>query len=226
MAASEDVVRHFRAYCSELFQNRFDKLYRSRRGGRHGLPPEEWTGLVDKVFKRLYHGQAGRGFTMPTRPISFRAYVQKALRGEFAMPWGGRHTAKDRTGVPQSVDDAAAVLGVSGMTVRRCMKRLGMCAWSSEAWKSVSDQLGLKKQWQEFTKELQMTGCKPDAARKKVQRWKKNGLTLAEARRRSKTKHPRGVCSACGEEHAIGDEYRGKFFCIGCLAEKLKIREQ
>ena len=219
LAPNEDLVRHFRAYCSGLFQAMFDKLFRRRRGGPHGLALEEWNGLVDKVFGRLYHGKAGQGFTMPSRPESFRSYVQKALRGEFARLWGQKQAGGNRSSVPQSIEDAAAVLGVTGMTVRRCMNRLGVRAWSPETWESDSSQLRLKKRWQEITKELQSSGLKPDAARKRVQRWKKDGLTTTEARRRMETKHPRGVCSACGEEGAIGDQYRGKFFCIECLAE-------
>src|SRR5262249_17536858 len=96
-----------------------------RHGSQQGLAPDEWTGLVEKVFERLYHGKAGQGFTMPSRPKSFHAYVHKALRGEFASLWGRNHVARNRTSVPQSVKDAAAVLGVSSVTVRRYMKRLG-----------------------------------------------------------------------------------------------------
>jgi hypothetical protein len=223
MARTEDLVRHFRAYCSGLFQDTFDKLCRRRRGSRHGLAPEEWTGLVDKVFERLYHGKAGLGFTMPTRPESFRAYIWRALRGEFARQGGRRRGAGNRGSFPQSVEDAAAVLGVSGMTVRRLMKQLGSRAWSLEVWESISGQLKLKQQWQALAKELENSGSKPDAARKKVYRWKKDGLTPGEARERISPTHPRGVCSACGEADAIGAEYRGKFLCSECLAEKLGI---
>jgi hypothetical protein len=219
LAPNDDLVRHFRAYCSGLFQETFDKRFRRRRGGQHGLSSDEWNGLVDKVFERLYHGKAGQGFTMPSRPKSFRAYVLKALGGEFATLWGRRQAAGNRTNFPQSIDDAAPVLGVTGMTVRRCMKRLGIRAWSREAWESVSGQIRPKKRWQEITKELERSGYKPDAARKKVQRWKRDGLTTAEARRRMNTNR-RGVCSACREAGAIGNQYRGKFYCIECLAEK------
>jgi hypothetical protein len=218
---NDELVRHFRAYCSGLFRDTFDKLYCRRRGGRHGLSLDEWNGLVDKVFERLYHGKAGQGFTMPSRPESFRAYVHKALRGEFARLWGRKQAPSNRTGFPQSVEDAAARLGVSGMTVRRCMKRLGTGAWSLQVWESIADQLRLKKRWQEITKDLEKSGCKPDTARKKVQRWKSLGLTPAEARRQTAT-NPRGVCSACREENTIGDWFRGKFFCSECLAEKLR----
>jgi hypothetical protein len=209
---TEDLVRHFRAYCSGLFQDMFDKLFRHHRRGQHGLASEEWNGLVDKVCGRLYHGKAGQGFTMPARPESFRSYVQKALRGEFAELWGPRQAKKNRSRFPESVEDAAAVLGVTGMTVRRWMKRLGVRAWSPETWELVSGQLRPKKCWQEITKELESSGLKPDAARKRVQRWKQDGLTTTEARRRMETKHPRGMCSACREEGTIGEHYRGKFF--------------
>jgi hypothetical protein len=221
LAPTEDLVRQFRGYCSGLFQDMFDKRYRRRVGSQDGLPLEEWTGIVDKVFGRLYHGKAGRGFTMPSRPESFRAYVWQALRGEFARLWGRTRVAGNDTGFPQSVAAAAANLGVSEMTVHRRLKRLGQSAWSPEAWESVSGQVRLKKQWQEITQELERSGSKPAAARKKVQRWKKDGLTPGEALQRMKPTHPRGVCSACREEGAIGEQYRGKFLCAECLAEKL-----
>ena len=221
LVPNDDLVRHFRAYCSALFQDRFDKRVRRRRGSQRGLSPDEWNGLVDKVFERLYHGKAGQGFTMPCRPESFRAYVYAALRGEFARLWGRRQTTGNRTSFPQSVEEAATILGVSGMTVRRFMKRLGTGAWSQEVWESMANQLGLKKRWQEIAKELERSGCKPDAARKRVQRWKRDGLTIAEARRQMEPEQLRGTCAACGEEGTIGDWCRGRFFCLECLAEKL-----
>jgi hypothetical protein len=175
LAPNEDLVRHFRAYCSGLFQAMFDKLFRRRHGGQHSLALEEWNGLVDKVFERLYHGKAGQGFTMPARPDSFRSYVQKALRGEFARLWGRKQAGGNRSRFPQSIEEAAAVLGVAGMTVRRWMKRLGVPAWSPETWELVSGKLRPKKCWQEITKELERSGLKPGAARKRVQRWKQEG---------------------------------------------------
>jgi hypothetical protein len=50
----------------------------------------------------------------------------------------------------------------------------------------------------------------------------KGGLSPGKARRRMNTKHPSGVCSASGEQNAIGVLYRGKFFCSEFLEEKLK----
>jgi hypothetical protein len=221
LVPNDDLVRHFRAYCSGLSQETFDQRIRLRRGGPHGLSPEEWHGLVDKVFERLYHGKAGRGFTMPSRPPSFRAYVYKALQGELGRMWGRRQGTGNRTGVPQSVEEAAMDLGVSSMTVRRLMKRLGTAAWSPETWDAVAQQLRVKKHWQEISKELERSGCKRETARKRVQRWKRDGLTPTQARRRVAA-NPKGVCAACGEANTIGEWLRGQFFCIECFVEKSK----
>ena len=110
------------------------------------------------------------------------------------------------------------------MTVRRCMSRLHFREWSEETWSAVSAQIAAKKQWQELTAQLRKKGLGKDAARKRVQRCKRGGLTANEARRQnSSPESPRSTCTACGEEQVVGELYQGKFYCLECYREKMGI---
>lgn len=71
----EQLPEFFRSYCNRFF------------GGvrmRKELSEPEWLSVVDRVFERLYSGKLGMGFTMPTFPLSFRAYIARAIRGQAA----------------------------------------------------------------------------------------------------------------------------------------------
>jgi hypothetical protein len=130
----------------------------------------------------------------------------------------------EQTPVIACSDAAASLLtsrlGVSRMTVRRQMERLGMSAWSAETWESISAPLTLKECWQDIARNLQQSGYQPEAVRKKVQRWRNSGLTPVEARQHLRTKYVSGVCSSCGEATVAGAQSRGEFYCIECWAEK------
>jgi hypothetical protein len=217
----DSLALHFRKYCSQSFFHYFEKQCRRRTAGRHGLSVSAWDAVVDRVFERLYHGKKGQGFTMPSRPDSFRVYVKRALQGESASAWTPTR-AKSWSGTfPPTIDQAAVKLGVGGMTVRRCMKRLKLSEWTREAWESVSVEISIKKSWQEVTRQLMERGYKPEAARKTVQRWKKRKLAPEEARQKMENRHLRGTCCICEEEQAAGEYYLGRFLCAECLAEKL-----
>jgi hypothetical protein len=202
----------------EFFRSYCDRLFGSEREHRK-LSRAEWYGVVDTVFRRLYCGIAGNGFTMPALAPSFRCYVAKAIQGEAAnaaprkwIPKPGRF--------PASIEDAANNLEVSHMTVRRCMNRLKFHEWTEETWTAVSTEIAPRKQWQELTAQLQKSGLKEGAARKQIQRWKRSGLTPDEARRRTLPSGRKGTCTACREENAPGEMFQGKFYCGKCYGEK------
>src|SRR5262249_55690657 len=193
LARQDDKLpRFFRGYCDTWF----------RRGAvRQTLAEAEWYGAVDRVFERLYGGKVGMGFTMPAYPESFRAYVSQALRGAVAQAQFRSPQPPKPGQVPASIEQAAARLGVSHMTVRRCMRRLQLSEWTEQAWPAVSADIREKKGWQEVTARLQASGLGPETARKRVRRWKSSGLPLDEAFQKSApAKLPRGTCAACGEE--------------------------
>jgi hypothetical protein len=211
----ERLPRFFRSYC--------DGLLRPVRVRRR-LSEAEWYGAVDRVFERLYRGEPGMGFTMPAFAASFRAYVSRAIRGAAAGSRCKTRRVLKTTGFPESIDDAAARLGVSHMTVRRWMRRRHFREWTQEAWLEVYAKVTAKKGWQKVITRLQEKGLLAEAARKQVQRCKRHGLTLDKAIRRSSlAKAPRGTCTACGEEQAAGDLFGGKFHCGSCLAEKMEV---
>jgi hypothetical protein len=205
----------FRSYCDRFF---------GREREWRKLSEAAWHGIVDQVFQRLYCGQAGRGFTMPVLTPSFRAYIAQAIRGQAANELCRTRPVPKPGRFPSSINQAAAQLGVSHMTVRRCMSRLHRCEWTEETWLAVSAELADKKQWQELTAQLQKEGLSEDAARKRVQRYKRGGLTPNEARRQNSSPESRkGTCTACGEEQAVGELYQGKFYCGECYREKMEI---
>ena len=161
---------------------------------------------------------------MPVLTPSFRAYIAQAIRGQAANELCRTRPVPKPGRFPSSINQAAAQLGVSHMTVRRCMSRLHRCEWTEETWLAVSAELADKKQWQELTAQLQKEGLSEDAARKRVQRCKKRGLTPHEARsRNSSPQAPNGTCTACKDEQVVGEVYQGKFYCAVCYAEKLGI---
>lgn len=205
------LIKFFRSYC-----DRFFGIERKRRK----LSEADWYGVVDVVFHRLYSGIAGRGFTMPVLAPSFRSYVAKAVRGQAASVAPGKRQILKPGRFPASIMEAAANLRVSHMTVRRYMNQLDFREWTQDAWEGVSAKITPKKQWQALTTELQKSGLEKDAARKRVQRCKRSGLTLNEARRQNFPKGRMGTCSACGEEQALGELFQGKFHCSACYAEK------
>lgn len=201
----------FRSYC-----NRFFGHVRERRK----LSEAEWHSVVDRVFQRLYCGQKGKGFTMPVLAPSFRAYIGRAIRGQAASEASGTRPNPKPGRFPSSIDEAAAKLSVSPRTVRRSMRRLHFREWTEETWMAVSAAITLKKQWQELTSQFREEGLPEDAARKRVQRCKKGGMTPDEARRRySSPESRKGTCTACGDEQVPGDLYQGKFYCGVCYAE-------
>lgn len=208
----EHLPQFFRSYCARFFS----------RQRRNQLSEADWHGIVDRVFERLFSGQVGMGFTMPPRPLSFRAYVSKAIRGQVASARGWRRPIRKQDRFPSSIDAAAHHIGVSHMTVRRWVRRLHFREWSEEAWLAVSSRVAPKKQWQKVDAKLRGLGLRADAARKRVQRWRNRGLTPSEALRlASPAKPARGTCTACGLVNAAGGLLNGKFFCGECLAEKL-----
>jgi hypothetical protein len=205
----------FRGYCDRFF---------GRVRERKKLSQAQWHGVVDRVFQRLYRGQAGMGFTMPVLASSFRAYIGRAIRGQAASEASGGRPIPKPCRFPASIEEAAANLGVSHMTVRRCMKRLQLRDWTEATWMAVSAKITPKKQWQELNAQLRKRGLREDAARKRVQRCKSRGLTPNEARSRNASPQaPKGTCTACKEEQVVGEVYRGKFYCIVCYAEKIGI---
>jgi len=208
----EQLPIFFRSFCDRVF----------RRGLNRGkLSDAEWHSVVDRVFVRLYSGKVGMGFTMPAFPKSFRAYVARALRGETANARCGHQRALKRGPFPSSLTEAATNLGVSHMTVRRHMSGLGFREWTEEAWNAISSVITVKKRWQEVETRLRAAGFSEETARKRVQRWKKSGMTPELALQRSASpKLPRGTCASCGEEHAVGALYDDSFYCSECLAEK------
>jgi transposase len=122
---------------------------------------------------------------------------------------------------PSSIQEAAAHLGVSHMTVRRWMSRLEFREWTEEAWTAVSAKVRLKERWRQVTAHLREMGLREEAARKRVQRLKRTGRTPDEARRQHASPQSRkGTCTACGDEQVLGELYQGKFHCSVCYAEK------
>jgi hypothetical protein len=212
----DQLPEFFRSYCDRFFAHERE---------RRKLSDAEWYGVVDVVFRRLYSGIAGMGFTMPVLAPSFRSYVAKAIRCQAASA-AAASAAPERLQIPKpgrfpmSIKEAAANLGVSHMTVRRWMSRLHFHEWTEETWMAVSAKIIPKKQWQELTGRLQNSGLEKEAARKRVQRCKRSGLTLNEARRRNSPKCRKGTCTACGEEQALGELFEGEFYCSTCYAEK------
>jgi hypothetical protein len=208
----EHLPRFFRCYC--------DALFRRNSAGKK-LGEAEWHGVVDRVFERLYSGKVGMGFTMPASPSSFRAYVSRAIRGAASEAPGKRPRVLKPGQFPSSIDLAAASLGVSHMTVRRCISRLDFSEWTEQTWAVVRAEISDKKGWQEVTTRLQALGLGEEAARKRVQRWRGSGMTLNEALRRSApSQYPRGTCTSCEEVDATGVLHNGKFLCGACYAEK------
>jgi hypothetical protein len=205
----------FQGYCDQLF---------GRERERRKLSEAEWRGVVDRVFLRLYSGKVGMGFTMPVGAPSFRAYIFRALRGQAAGAASGSGRMPKPGRFPSSIQEAAAHLGVSHMTVRRWMIRLHFREWTEESWLAVSAKITPKKQWQELTAQLQKGGLRGDAARKRVQRCKRSGLTPNEARRQHASPQSRkGTCTACRDEQVLGELYQGKFYCAACFVEKTGI---
>jgi hypothetical protein len=205
----------FRSYCDRFF---------GRERERRKLSEAEWHGVVDQVFQRIYCGQAGRGFTMPVLASSFRAYLGRAIRGQAASKASGRRPIPKSCRFPSSIEEAASELGVSHMTVRRWMKRLQLREWTEATWMAVSAKITPKKQWQELNDQFRKRGLREDAARKRVQRCKKRGLTPNEARSRNASPQaPKGTCTACKDEQVVGEVYQGKFYCAVCYAEKMGI---
>jgi hypothetical protein len=205
----------FRSYCDRFF---------GRVREREKLSQAEWYGVVDWVFQRLYRGQAGMDFTMPVLASSFRAYIGRAIRGQAANKAPGRRPIPKSCRFPSSIEEAAAELGVSHMTVRCCMKQLQWREWTEATWMAVSAKLTSKKQWQELNAQLRKRGLREEAARKRVQCCKKRGLTPHEARsRNSSPQAPNGTCTACKDEQVVGEVYQGKFYCAVCYVEKMGI---
>jgi hypothetical protein len=207
----EDLPRFFRSYCDRLFGGE-----RKRRK----LSEADWYGLIDRVFERLYRGEAGSGFTMPAVPGTFRAYIRQAVRGQAASVVPASQQARKPSRFPASIKEAANSLGVSHMTVRRYMSRLHFPEWTEQAWLAVSETILPKKRWQDLTADLRVSGLKADAARKRVQRLKQKGLTPKEARCQDSAPLRKGTCTACGEEQVPGELHQGKFFCAECFREK------
>jgi hypothetical protein len=213
LAPRDDALpRFFRSYCDRFFGPVRD---------RRKLSEAEWHGAVDRVFQRLYGGKVGMGFTMPALPMSFRAYLARAVRGQAASETSGRRPIARPSRFP-SIEEAAASLGVSHMTVRRWLRRLGFREWTEETWRAIFSKINLKKQWQQFEARLRESGLGDHAARKRVQRFKLEGLTPDAARRRhlSSVKSRKGNCTACGESQIPGELHEGKFYCLDCYREK------
>jgi hypothetical protein len=212
LVPNDQLCQFFRSYCDQLF---------GRVREHRQLGGAEWHGIVDRVFLRFFSGKVGKGFSMPTYPASFRAYVSKAIRGGAA----GTAVSKSRPlragRFPARIDEAAASLGVSHMTVRRWMKRLQLRELNEDAWVSVSARISTKKRWQDLASELEQSGVEKEAARKRVQRLKKNGITPTRARGRCSSISPfQGTCAACGEERIAVSVHEGKPLCRTCYSEK------
>jgi hypothetical protein len=107
---------------------------------------------------------------MPVLAPSFRAYIARAIRGQAANEASGTRPNPKPGRFPASIEEAAANLGVSHMTVRRWMKRLQLGEWTEATWMTVSAKITPKKQWQELNAQLRKRGLREDAARKRVQR--------------------------------------------------------
>jgi hypothetical protein len=209
----DQLPEFFRSYCDQ-----FCGGVRERRKLSQG----DWYGVVDVVFRRLYCGTAGKGFTMPVLAPSFRSYVRQAIRYQAVTATSGIRPIPKPGRFSASIMQAAANLGVSHMTVRRHMKRLHFREWTKEAWTAVSAELAPKKRWQALTDQLQKLGLEKEAARKRVQRCKKSGLTPDEAWMRNSPKRPKGTCKACGEEQAPGGLFQGNFYCRDCYKDKTR----
>lgn len=185
----------FRRYCGQCF---------SRIRQRSRLTEAEWHSAVDRVFRRLYAGDVGAGFTMPTYPESFRSYLSSALRGAVVetrdrdrrhqtgvdtnvlegAPEAGNSRERqvvDEAHFPSSIAEAADRLGVSHMTVRRMMKRLGYDTWTQEAWMQIADEWKTEDGWRMVCDRLQQDGRSKKTAMQCIRRWRKKSLSLSDA---------------------------------------------
>jgi hypothetical protein len=220
-----DLSTFFRNYCSTQFYAAFDRRFR-RHGNRGSLPTGEWHSVIDRAFDRIYRAITGRGFAMPEKPNSFRAYVRQVLRGEAAAAWRKARTSPREAPVPASIENAAERLGVSLRTVYRWMRRLNLTEWSEATWEAVRNAVQSKAVWQRVQRRCEESGRTPDAARKQVHRWKRQGQlpeTLLASFAARKVKATR--CFACGDpaDHDNGDNILtcgGKPMCASCWLEK------
>jgi hypothetical protein len=119
LRVDSDLPVFFRSYCTSLFHDSFVKLY-GRAGHRGSLPLPEWHSVIDRAFDRLYRQDAGRGFSMPGSPASFRGYVRQVLRGEAAAAWRTRRPSPSPSGVPASLEEAAERLGIRLCLMNHC----------------------------------------------------------------------------------------------------------
>src|SRR5262249_45192920 len=144
--------------------------------------------------------EVGHGFTMPDRPDSFRAYVRQVLRGEAATAWWRRRRNLTRARFPASIEEAAERLGISARTVRRIMKRGARAEWTEASWEAVRERAQNKASWKVVQRRLEGSGRKPEAARKQVQRWRRQGRSpdaVLSSLGAGDVRVP--DCSACGD---------------------------
>jgi hypothetical protein len=220
-----DLSSFFRTYCTSLFHTSFDKLFH-RYGNRGNLPMQDWHEVVDRAFDRLYRADKAQGFTMPDQPNSFRAYVRQVLRGEAATDWSRPRSVARGAGTPTSVDEAAARLGISTRTVRRLLNRLNLHEWTEATWEAVRERAQRKASWQVVQRRLEESGRKPDAARKQVQRWRRQGRSPDEALSSLAADNVQlPNCTACGAPAGRDDQgrvlrYEGHPMCAECWLEK------
>jgi hypothetical protein len=222
----------FRKFCTSNFM---------RLKQRKTLGDAEWYSAIDRVFRRLFSPNS-TGFTMPEYATSFRDYIRRALRGAVAdVRDRDRHSVIDvdlmenmseathspsscvidEVDFPPSIDLAATKLGVSPMTVRNWRKELGHQTWTSAAWVQIVAKWKEKEEWRKVCEQMQAGGSSMKNAKKRIERWKKQGMSLEDAQKRSAPKKaPPRNCSSCGESTAHGEVYGGKLLCPECYAEK------
>jgi hypothetical protein len=110
--------------------------------------------------------------------------------------------------------------------LRRWVKRSDLSGWTEAAWEVVRGPARRKAAWRDVQQRLQKSGRTPAAARKQVQRWKRQGHTpetLLASLAARKVKVPE--CFACGDPAGRDDQdrtltYEGAPMCADCWLEK------
>ena len=171
---SDKAALLFREYCSGV-----TSYYLNR------LEEEDKNAVIDRVFERLYlKGRPGRGIMALNRAYSFRPYIKEAIRGEVAnVHKATKVSRRSGTGPPGSIAEAAEILEVPFSTVWRRMRKLGFEHWTPEAWNEIHEDFQTKKQWRLVYKVLRKKRLSHEAARKRIYRWKKEGMRIVDVLR-------------------------------------------
>jgi hypothetical protein len=166
------------------------------------------TQIVEELAGTVYQGVLER-FDQPGTPWALRAFIRATTAGlakeMVKADWRGRGSMPEPEplidpnsgafqGMAYPLPCVAQELGVSEKTVRRWMDRYGYIKAPSGARALTEDQLNafkLNLVPKAIRRLLQAHGYSPEAAEKKVQRWKKNGLTVEEMLLKAEQAYPR-----------------------------------